>query len=67
MLGPYLSVYISLVAIHHAEAGVAQVLLGAVPIFVILPAWLVYRDQASPRSPLGVAVAIAGGALLFLR
>ncbi len=67
VLGPFLSVWISLVAIKHTEAGVAQVLLGMVPIFVILPSWVVYRDQASPRSLLGVAVAIAGGALLFLR
>ena len=67
VLGPFLSVWISLVAIKHTEAGVAQVLLGMVPIFVLLPSWVVYRDQASPRSLLGVAIAIAGGALLFLR
>ena len=66
-LGPYLSVYVSIVAIRHAEAGVAQVLLGAVPIFVMGPAWLVYRDRPSPLALLGVVVAVAGGALLFLR
>ena len=67
VLGPYVSVYLSILALRHAEAGVAQVLLGAVPIFVMGPAWLAYRDRPSPLALVGVVVAVAGGALLFLR
>ena len=67
LLGPYLSVYLSILAIRHAEAGVAQVLLGAVPIFVLLPAWLVYRDRPAPLALMGVLAAVGGGAILFLR
>ena len=67
LMGPFISVWISLVAIRHTEAGIAQVLLGMVPIFVILPAWLVHRDRPSMMSVLGVAAALGGGALLFLR
>jgi drug/metabolite transporter (DMT)-like permease len=67
LLGPFISVWISLVALKNADAGVAQVLLGLVPIFVILPAWLVYRDRPSVQSLIGVIVAAAGGAVLFLR
>ena len=66
-MGPFISVWISLVAIKNTEAGIAQVLLGMVPIFVVLPAWLVYRDRPSPLSLFGIAIAVAGGALLFLR
>ncbi len=66
LLGPFVSVWVSLVAIKNAPAGVAQVLLGTVPIFVILPAWLVYRDRPSALSLTGVVIAVAGGALLFL-
>ncbi|MFN2372126.1 MAG: DMT family transporter [Candidatus Krumholzibacteriia bacterium] len=67
LLGPFLSVWISLVAIKNTEAGVAQVFLGMVPIFVLLPSWLVYRDSPTVPTLAGVAVAVAGGALLFLR
>ena len=67
LLGPFISVWISLVAIRYTDAGVAQVLLGMVPIFVILPAWIVYRDRPTVLSLLGVGAAVAGGALLFLR
>ena len=66
-MGPFISVWISLVAIKNTETGVAQVLLGMVPIFVVAPAWLVYRDRPSPLSLFGIAVAVGGGALLFLR
>ncbi len=65
--GPYVSVFISIVAIRHADTGVAQVLLSTVPIFVLLPSWLVYRDRPSAAALVGVVVAVAGGALLFLR
>ena len=67
LMGPFISVWISLVAIKHTEAGIAQVLLGMVPIFVVVPAWLVYRDRPSPLSLFGIAIAVGGGALLFLR
>ncbi len=67
VLGPYVSVYISILAVRYAEAGVAQVLLGTVPIFVLGPAWLVYRDRPSASALVGVVLAVAGGALLFLR
>ena len=67
LLGPFISVWISLVAIKHTEVGIAQVLLGMVPIFVIVPAWLVHRDRPSPVSLVGILVAVGGGALIFLR
>ncbi len=67
LMGPYLSVWISLIAIKHTDTGIAQVLLGMVPIFVILPAWIVYRDRPSRLSLVGIAAAIAGGGVLFLR
>jgi len=67
LLGPYISVWVSVIAIKNTEAGIAQVLLGMVPIFVVAPAWIVYRDRPTITSLLGVLVAVGGGALIFLR
>ena len=67
LAGPFISVWISLIAIKNTEAGIAQVLLGMVPIFVVAPAWIVYRDRPTLTSMLGILVAVGGGALLFLR
>lgn len=67
LAGPFISVWISLIAIKNTEAGIAQVLLGMVPIFVVAPAWIVYRDRPTVMSMIGILVAVGGGALLFLR
>jgi drug/metabolite transporter (DMT)-like permease len=67
LMGPFISVWMSLVALKFTEAGIAQVLLGTVPIFVVLPSWLIYKDRPTPLVLLGTAVAVGGGALLFLR
>ncbi len=67
LMGPFISVWISVIAIKNTEAGIAQVFLGMVPIFVVAPAWLVYKDRPTPLSLLGIVVAVGGGALLFLR
>jgi drug/metabolite transporter (DMT)-like permease len=67
LMGPFISVWISLIAIKNTEAGIAQVLLGMVPIFVVAPAWIVYKDRPTVISLLGILVAVVGGALLFLR
>ncbi len=67
MLGPYLGVWASLAAFKHANTGVAMALMSTVPIMVLLPSWIVYRDKPSPTSLIGALVAVAGGALLFWR
>ena len=57
----------SLAAFRHADTGVVMALIGTVPITVLLPSWIVYRDRPSSASLLGALVAVAGGAVLFLR
>ena len=67
VIGPFIGMWIAVSALKHAEAGVASVLMNTVPITVLLPAWIFHRDRPSPASLAGVVVALAGGALLFLR
>lgn len=67
VLGPFLGVWMSLTAFKHADTGIASALIGTVPITVLLPSWIVYKDKPSWQGLLGAAVAVAGGAVLFLR
>lgn len=67
LFGPFISVWISLVAIKSTEAGIAQVLLGTVPIFVVAPSWLVYKDRPTAIVLTGIVIAVLGSCLLFLR
>lgn len=66
-LGPFIGMWVAVTSLKLTEAGVASVLMNIMPITVLLPAWIFHRDKPSPMSLLGVVVALAGGALLFLR
>jgi len=67
IVGPFLGVWLSLVAVKHTEAGVAATLLATVPILILPMVALVYKTRPSLRAVLGTIVAVFGIALLFLR
>lgn len=67
VVGPYLGVWMSLVASDRAPVGVAQTLCSLPPVFILpLAAWL-YGERVTWRAGLGALIAIGGAALLFFR
>jgi drug/metabolite transporter (DMT)-like permease len=40
--------------------------MSIVPVLIILPAILIFKEKVGPRAVLGAALAVAGVALLFL-
>ncbi len=64
--GPFLGVWLSMVAVTYAFAGVASTLMSLMPVIVIPIVWVLYRQRTTWRGFLGAAVAIAGTAILFL-
>jgi drug/metabolite transporter (DMT)-like permease len=64
--GPFAGVWLSMVAVTHAVAGVAATLMSLMPVMVIPVLWMLYRQRTSPRGITGAAVAVAGVAILFL-
>jgi drug/metabolite transporter (DMT)-like permease len=65
VFGPYLGVWMSLVASDRAPVGVAQTLCSLTPIFLAPVAAWVYRERISLRAVLGAFVAVGGASLLF--
>ncbi len=66
LVGPFLGVWMSLVALDRVKLGVAQTLISLTPVFILpLVVW-VYKERVSLRAVLGALVAVAGTALLFL-
>lgn len=64
--GPYLGVWLSLIACDRAPLGVAQTLLTLAPVFILpATAWL-NRERVTARAALGALAAVAGAAVLFL-
>ncbi len=66
LLGPFLGVTLSMVAVTYTEAGVAQTLLSLMPVMIIPVVWVLYRQRTSWRGIVGAVIAVIGVAMLFL-
>lgn len=64
--GPFLGVWMSLVAVGLIETGIASTLNSTVPVMILPLLILYYREKISLRAWLGAIVAVAGVALLFV-
>ena len=67
ILGPYLGVTFSLLAVEHAKVGIAATLMSTMPIIMLPIARYVYKENINWRAISGAVLAVAGVAILFLR
>jgi len=65
VLGAYFPLWLQQLAFKNTAVGIAQTLLTTSPLF-ILPMTALRRDKASCKEILGVFIAVAGIAILFL-
>jgi drug/metabolite transporter (DMT)-like permease len=66
MVGSFLGVSLSLVAVQYTETGVAATIMAIVPVLVIPPTVLIKKESVSIRAVLGACISIFGAGLLFL-
>lgn len=64
--GPFLGVWLSLVAVKYTATGIAAAIMATVPVLVIPLVIIVYKEKVSTRAILGAVITTAGVALLFL-
>jgi drug/metabolite transporter (DMT)-like permease len=64
--GPFLGVSFSLIAVKYTEAGIASTIMALVPVFIILPAILIYKQKVTLTEIIGAIVSVAGVALFFM-
>jgi len=64
--GPFLGVSFSLVAVKFTEAGIASTLMAMVPIFIIAPAVVLYKEKVTIAEIIGAIVSVGGVALFFM-
>jgi drug/metabolite transporter (DMT)-like permease len=65
--GPFLGVSFSLLAIRYTETGIAATIMAIVPILIIPPVVILYKEKVKPLEILGSVISITGVALLFLK
>ena len=67
IVGPYIGVWLSLVAVKYTKAGIASTLLSTVPILIIPIEFIVHRRKPSIRAIVGTGLAVLGIAMIFMR
>ncbi len=66
LVGPVLGVSSSLLAVQHAEVGVASTLMALPPVIILPISYFVFREKIGWQAVIGTLLAIAGVAVLFL-
>jgi len=64
--GPFVGVWLSLVAVQLTQIGVASTLMALAPIFLLPVGAVVFKEKITLPAIVGTLVAVAGVALLFL-
>lgn len=65
--GPFLGVWMSLVAADRSPLGIAQTLCSMAPIFLLPAVWVIYKERITLRAAFGAMIAVAGSTMLFLQ
>ncbi len=63
--GPFLGVWLSMVAVQNARVGIASTLMAMTPIMLLPLVRLIYREHVSARAAAGTLLAVAGVAIMF--
>jgi drug/metabolite transporter (DMT)-like permease len=66
LIGPVLGVTASLLAVQHAEVGVASTLMALPPVIVLPISYFVFKEKVGWQAVAGTVLAIIGVAILFL-
>lgn len=66
VFGPFLGVWMSLVAVSYIAAGIAATLNSTTPIMIIPIVKFIYREKVTLRAVLGAAVTVLGVTILFV-
>lgn len=67
ILGPFLGITLSLVAITYAKVGIASTLMSTTPILMLPISYFAYKEKLHWTAYVGSIIAVLGIAILFLR
>lgn len=67
LFGPILGVWMSVVAVHHAKAGIAATLMSLAPVLMLPVGRIAYGSRPGALGVIGTLVAVGGAALLVMR
>lgn len=66
IFGPFLGVSFSLLSLQYTEAAVASTIMSIMPVLVIPPAMILFKEKVSFKEVLGAVVTVTGVCILFI-
>lgn len=66
IFGPFLGVYTSLLAVKYTTVGIASTIMAIIPVLIIPPAILLYKEKVTLKEVIGAFIALAGIVLFFI-
>ena len=67
ILGPFLGITFSLIAVENTKIGIAATLMSTMPIIMLPMVKYIQKEKLSWRAIVGAIIAVGGVALIFLR
>ena len=67
VFGPFVGVSLSLFAVQHTQTGIASTLMALVPILIIFPSSLMFKEKITTRQVVGAVISFIGVSLFFTR
>jgi len=64
--GPFLGVSFSLLAVQHTQTGIAATLMAIVPVLIIPPSIILFKEKINWKEILGAVITVGGVAMFFL-
>jgi len=56
----------SLLAVQHTMAGIASTIMAIVPILIIAPAVIIFKEKVTIKELIGAIIAVLGVAIYFI-
>jgi len=66
IFGPFLGVSFSLLSVKHTTTGVASTIMAIVPVLIIPPALIFFKEKITTKEIIGSVIAVGGVALFFM-
>lgn len=64
--GPFLGVSFSLLAVSHTQTGIASTIMAIVPVLIIAPAVIHYKQKVTLYEVIGAIISVIGVAFFFI-
>jgi drug/metabolite transporter (DMT)-like permease len=65
--GPFLGVSLSLFSVQYTATGISATIMSLVPIMIIPPAVMIFKQKATAKEILGAIISVFGVALFFIK